>query len=68
MNGFEKIFIIFAAAFTLEEYTASKEHGWTSKSIAVVSTMPSLTPILVYIANVVSFHYASMTSLTLIFH
>ena len=31
MNGFEKVFIVFAAAFALEEYTASKEHGWTSK-------------------------------------
>ncbi|KAI0360223.1 hypothetical protein OH77DRAFT_1565833 [Trametes cingulata] len=29
MNGFEIIFIVFAAAFALEEYTASKEHGWT---------------------------------------
>ncbi|EJF64813.1 hypothetical protein BD309DRAFT_962257 [Dichomitus squalens] len=29
MNGFEKLFIVFAAAFALEEYTASKEHGWT---------------------------------------
>ncbi|KAI0787426.1 hypothetical protein C8Q74DRAFT_605518 [Fomes fomentarius] len=29
MNGFEKIFILFATAFALEEYTASKEHGWT---------------------------------------
>ncbi|TFK83312.1 hypothetical protein K466DRAFT_665921 [Polyporus arcularius HHB13444] len=29
MNGFEKVFIIFATAFALEEYTASKEHGYT---------------------------------------
>ncbi|KAI0750131.1 hypothetical protein C8Q80DRAFT_1233043 [Daedaleopsis nitida] len=29
MNGFEKVFILFATAFALEEYTASKEHGWT---------------------------------------
>ncbi|TFY62593.1 hypothetical protein EVJ58_g3769 [Rhodofomes roseus] len=28
MNGFEIVFIMFAAAFTLEEYTASKEYGW----------------------------------------
>jgi len=28
MNPFELVFIIFATAFTLEEYTASKEHGW----------------------------------------
>ncbi|KAI0687685.1 hypothetical protein BC835DRAFT_1408332 [Cytidiella melzeri] len=25
---FEVVFIVFAAAFALEEYTASKEHGW----------------------------------------
>ena len=31
MNTFEKVFIVFAAAFALEEYTASKEHGWTSE-------------------------------------
>ena len=31
MNGFEKLFIVFAAAFALEEYTASKEHGWGSE-------------------------------------
>ncbi len=31
MNGFEKVFIIFATAFALEEYTASKEHGYTSE-------------------------------------
>ncbi|KAH9856662.1 hypothetical protein C2E23DRAFT_772105 [Lenzites betulinus] len=29
MNVFELVFIIFASAFALEEYTASKEHGWT---------------------------------------
>ncbi|KAI0671407.1 hypothetical protein C8Q78DRAFT_1028773 [Trametes maxima] len=29
MNTFEIVFIIFASAFALEEYTASKEHGWT---------------------------------------
>ncbi|KAI0635594.1 hypothetical protein C8Q77DRAFT_1155382 [Trametes polyzona] len=29
MNVFELIFIVFATAFALEEYTASKEHGWT---------------------------------------
>ncbi|KAI0822545.1 hypothetical protein BC628DRAFT_1327164 [Trametes gibbosa] len=31
LNGFELVFIIFASAFALEEYTASKEHGWTSE-------------------------------------
>ncbi|PCH42243.1 hypothetical protein WOLCODRAFT_137784 [Wolfiporia cocos MD-104 SS10] len=29
MNGFEIVFVVFAAAFTLDEYTASKEHGWS---------------------------------------
>lgn len=28
LTAFEFVFIIFATAFTLEEYTASKEHGW----------------------------------------
>ncbi|GBE88279.1 hypothetical protein BKA93DRAFT_827390 [Sparassis latifolia] len=28
MNPFEIIFVIFATAFTLAEYTSSKEHGW----------------------------------------
>lgn len=28
LTAFEIVFIIFATAFTLEEYTASKEHGW----------------------------------------
>lgn len=31
MTPFEILFIIFATAFTLEEYTASKEHGWESE-------------------------------------
>ena len=39
MNGFEKVFIVFAAAFALEEYTASKEHGWTSESLALLSCL-----------------------------
>ncbi|KAL1940266.1 hypothetical protein VTO73DRAFT_9218 [Trametes versicolor] len=29
MNVFEVVFIVIASAFALEEYTASKEHGWT---------------------------------------
>ncbi|KZT07728.1 uncharacterized protein LAESUDRAFT_103790 [Laetiporus sulphureus 93-53] len=29
MNAFEVVFIIFATAFTLAEYTASREHGWS---------------------------------------
>ncbi|CAL1716889.1 unnamed protein product [Somion occarium] len=28
MTPFEILFIVFASAFALEEYTASKEHGW----------------------------------------
>ncbi|PFH52912.1 hypothetical protein AMATHDRAFT_138783 [Amanita thiersii Skay4041] len=28
LNTWEVVFIIFAAAFTLDEYTASNEHGW----------------------------------------
>lgn len=31
MSLWEVVFIIFAAAFALEEYTASKEYGWGSK-------------------------------------
>lgn len=30
MTPFEVLFIVFATAFTLEEYTATKEHGWES--------------------------------------
>lgn len=55
MNGFEKVFITFAAAFALEEYTASKEHGWTSKSYIrtlLRRALNVLTYFLVYIANV----------------
>jgi len=32
MTAYEIFFIIFAVAFALEEYTASREHGWDSKS------------------------------------
>ncbi|THH21422.1 hypothetical protein EW146_g156 [Bondarzewia mesenterica] len=32
LNPFEVVFILFAAAFALEEYTASKEHGWGTSS------------------------------------
>ncbi|KAI9463324.1 hypothetical protein BJY52DRAFT_79038 [Lactarius psammicola] len=28
-NAFEVLFVVFAAAFALEEYTASVEHGWS---------------------------------------
>lgn len=30
-HPFEVLFIIFAAAFALEEYTASRQHGWVSE-------------------------------------
>ncbi|KAF9810730.1 hypothetical protein IEO21_06822 [Rhodonia placenta] len=44
LTAFEIVFIIFATAFTLEEYTASKEHGWgTVLTDDVIET--------VYIAN-----------------
>ncbi|EED84303.1 predicted protein [Postia placenta Mad-698-R] len=44
LTAFEIVFIIFATAFTLEEYTASKEHGWgTVLTDDVIKT--------VYIAN-----------------
>ena len=32
MTAYEIFFIIFAVSFALEEYTASREHGWDSKS------------------------------------
>ncbi|KAG5636759.1 hypothetical protein H0H81_006949 [Sphagnurus paluster] len=35
ITGWETLFIIFAAAFTLEEYTAATEHGWISKIEAI---------------------------------
>lgn len=31
MTPFEVIFIVFVTAFALDEYTASKEHGWNSE-------------------------------------
>jgi len=31
MTRWEMLFILFAGAFTLEEYTASTEHGWISE-------------------------------------
>ena len=31
LHPFEIVFVLFAAAFALEEYTASKEHGWESE-------------------------------------
>ena len=35
MTPFEIVFVVFAAAFALEEYTASKEHGWDSKFVTL---------------------------------
>lgn len=34
VTPFEVLFIIFATAFALEEYTASQEHGWDSEYVA----------------------------------
>jgi hypothetical protein len=51
----EILFIIFAVAFTLEEYTASREHGWDSESRHTCHIMaPELTMsfVIVYLANV----------------
>lgn len=45
VTSWEIIFIVFATAFALEEYTASKEHGWISKSFTVTfyDVLPDLT-------------------------
>ena len=65
MNTFEKVFIVFAAAFALEEYTASKEHGWTSEFHTCHSHNEHwLTYGLVYIANVSRLRRASRNILT----
>jgi len=56
MTASEVIFIIFAVAFALEEYTASREHGWASKfrfflrprTASELMTLPDI----VYLANV----------------
>lgn len=31
LTAYEIFFIIFAVSFSLDEYTASREHGWESK-------------------------------------
>lgn len=31
INALEVFFMVFAAAFLLEEYNASQEHGWRSE-------------------------------------
>jgi TolB-like protein len=52
LHHFEVLFIVFAAAFALEEYTTSIEHGWGSKcNITTYSLLP-LIKRPVYIANV----------------
>lgn len=59
MNAFEVVFIVFAAAFTLEEYTASKEHGWGSEYLPCTSTCTrglTARSAPVYMANVSSMH------------
>ncbi|KAH9177399.1 hypothetical protein EDB89DRAFT_2112315 [Lactarius sanguifluus] len=40
-NAFEVLFIVFAAAFALEEYTASVEHGWSGKSFQMWNVFDS---------------------------
>lgn len=40
MNVFEVVFIVFASAFTLAEYTASQEHGWGSESMRIFTIYP----------------------------
>lgn len=39
MNVFEVVFIIFASAFTLAEYTASQEHGWGSELLLTFAVL-----------------------------
>ena len=55
MTPYEVFFIIFAVAFSLEEYTASQEHGWDGKSRCSCHTTASefTTSLdIVYLANV----------------
>lgn len=40
MNVFEVVFIVFASAFTLAEYTASQEHGWGSELMWIFMICP----------------------------
>jgi hypothetical protein len=39
----EAVFLVFATAFTLQEYTASKEYGWLSESYLQTDLRESLT-------------------------
>ena len=51
LHAFEIIFMVFALAFALDEYTASMEHGWKSEYYNVKHFIEAHL-ILVYIANV----------------
>lgn len=51
-NAFEILFIVFAAAFALEEYTASVEHGWSGECGHHVLLLTLLMKPSVYFANV----------------
>jgi hypothetical protein len=51
-HPFEILFIIFAVAFALEEYTASRQHGWISECRYHDTLSTLLIKCLVYIANV----------------
>jgi hypothetical protein len=42
MTPWEMLFILFAGAFTLEEYTASTDHGWISELFANNVTLPAI--------------------------
>ena len=55
MTVYEIFFIIFAVSFALDEYTASREHGWNSKfrnSWDQTTSEFITSPISVYLANV----------------
>ena len=49
---FEKLFIVFALAFVLAEYTATRENGWRSMFPYFKETFFFMLFILVYMANV----------------
>lgn len=65
MTPFEVVFIFFAAAFALDEYTASKEHGWESECFLSFSCFVCLNLACpVYIASVRPYKLASHFYLT----
>ena len=51
-NAFEVLFIVFATAFALKEYTASIEHGWSGECGHHDVLLTLLIKISVYFANV----------------